>query len=223
VGFLLVFSFVAVCPGLYFRAHYMVLMLPVVALLAGSCVRGRVTGCVFAAALIVSVIVERDFLFRMSPLEISRELYGQDPFPEAIPMAAYIRTHTRPDALIAVLGSEPEIYFYAHRHSATSYLYTEPLVEAQPFALQMQNDMVGQLERSAPAYVVRFPIEETLSLGAESPTRIFDWWADYGPKHYQLVGIADILEDGHAEYRWDAAAEAYRPQSLYHLAVYRRR
>jgi hypothetical protein len=223
VGFLLVFSFAAVCPGLYFRGHYVVLMLPVVALLAGSFVRGRVSGWVFAAALVMSVVIQRDFLFRMSPLEISRELYGQDPFPEAIPMASYIRSHTRPDALIAVLGSEPEIYFYAHRHSATQYLYTEPLVEAQPFALQMQNDMVGQLERNAPAYVVRFPIEETLSLGADSPTRIFDWWADYGPKHYQIVGIADIQPDGHTEYRWDAAAEGYQPHSLYHLAVYRRR
>ena len=95
-------------------------------------------------------------------------------------------------------------------------------MEPQPFAIQMQDDMIGELERNAPAYVVRFPIVETLSLGAESPPRIFDWWSDYGPKHYRLVGIADIMEDGSSEYRWDQAAEAYRPHSLYHLEVYRR-
>lgn len=220
---LLLFSFAAVCPGLYFRAHYAVLMLPAVALLAGSCVRGRMSAWIFAAALILSLAVQRDFLFHMGPVEISRELYGQDPFPEAVPIAAYIRDHTQSQELIAVLGSEPEIYFYSHRHSATSFLYVEPLVEPQPFALRMQDDMVGELERNAPAYVVRFPIVETLSLGAESPARIFNWWADYGPKHYRLAGIADIMEDGSTEYRWDAAAEAYQPQSLYHLAVYRRR
>jgi 4-amino-4-deoxy-L-arabinose transferase-like glycosyltransferase len=220
---LLVFSFAAVCPGLYFRPHYVVLMLPAVALLAGSCVRGRVSAGIFAAALLLSLVVQRDFLFHMDPVEISRELYGQEPFPEAVRVAAYIRNRTRPEDLIAVLGSEPEIYFYAHRRSATSFIYVEPLVEPQPFALRMQDDMIAELERNAPAYVVRFPIVETLSLGAQSPPRIFDWWADYGPKHYQLVGIADILEDGSAEYRWDAAAEAYRPQSLYHLAVYRRK
>jgi hypothetical protein len=220
---LLVFSFAAVCPGLYFRAHYVVLMLPAVALLAGSCVRGRISGWLFAAALVASVVTQRDFLFRLSPVEISRELYGLDPFPEAIRMAAYIRNHTAPNSLIAVLGSEPEIYFYAHRHSAISYLYTEPLVEPQPFALTMQNDMVRQLEQTAPQYVVRFPIEETLSLAPQSPTRIYDWWAGYGPQHYQLVGIADILPDGRTVYRWDAAAEAYQPKSLYHLAVYRRK
>jgi hypothetical protein len=97
----------------------------------------------------------------------------------------------------------------------------EPLVEAQPFALRMQDDMVAELERTAPAYVVRFPIVETLSLGGETPARMYKWWADYGPQHYRLVGIADMQQDSATEYRWDAAAETYRPRSLYHLAVYR--
>ena len=220
---LLGFSFAAICPGLYFREHYVVLMLPAVALLAGSAVRGRVSGCVFAAALAVSVASQREFLFRMSPVEIARELYGLDPFPEAIPMSAYIRSHTAKGARIAVIGSEPEIYFYAHRHSATSYLYIEPMVEPQPFALTMQNDMVSELERAAPEYVVRFPAEETLALGENSPTRLFDWWAEYGPQHYRVVGIADILSDDRTEYRWDAEAERYQPKSLYYLAVYRRK
>jgi hypothetical protein len=220
---LLVFSFAAICPGLYFRAHYVVLMLPAIALLAGSAVRGRVSGWLFAAALVVSVATQREFLFRMSPVEIARELYGFDPFPEAIPMAAYIRSHTANGARIAVIGSEPEIYFYAHRHSATSYIYIEPMVEPQPFALTMQNDMVRELERAAPEYVVRFPAEETLALGENSPTRLFDWWAEYGPQHYRVVGIADILSDYRTEYRWDAAAEEYQPKSLYYLAVYRRK
>ena len=220
--FLLLFSFAAVSAGLFFRAHYVVLMLPAVALLAGSCVRGRISAAIFAAALVLSLYLQRDVLFRMSPVDVSREMYGLEPFPEAVPVASYIRNHTRPEDLIAVLGSEPEIYFYAHRHSATSFLYTEPLVEPQPFAAGMQNDMIAELERNEPAYVVRFPIVETLSLGADSPPRIFDWWSDYGPKHYRLVGIADIMEDGSSEYRWDQAAETYQPHSLYHLAVYRR-
>lgn len=219
---LLLFSFLAICPGLYFRPHYVVLMLPAVALLAGVCVRGRWPAIVFACALALSLFLQRDVLFRMGPSEVSRELYGLEPFPEAVPVAAYIRAHTGPRDLIAVLGSEPEIYFYAHRHSATSYLYTEPLVEDQPFALRMQDDMIAELERNRPSYVVRFPIAETLRLGAGSAPRVFDWWKTYSPGRYRLVGIADIMEDGSSEYRWDAAAESYRPRSLFHLAVYRR-
>ena len=220
---LLLFSFAATCPGLYFRAHYMVLILPAIALLAGSCVRGRRTAALLTLALVAALFTQREYLFRMTPTEVARSLYGADPFPEAIPVAAYIRQHSPPSARIAVLASEPEIYFYARRHSATSYLYTEPLVEPQPFALTMQNDMVREIEQAAPLYVVRFPIQETLSLAPNAPTRLFDWWAGYGPQHYQLVGIADILDGAPSEYHWEAAAETYKPQSLYHLELYRRK
>jgi hypothetical protein len=222
VPVLLLFSAVAVCPGFFFRAHYFVVMLPAAALLAGACVRDRLSAAIFASALLVSLFTQRDVLFRFSPAEVSRELYGIEPFPEAIPVADYIRAHTRPEDRIAVLASEPEIYFYARRHSATSLLYIEPLVEPQPYAQRMQNDMIAELERNQPAYLVRFPIIETLSLGAEEPAKIFQWWTERGAPHYRLAGIADILEDGSSVYRWDAAAQTYQPRSLYHLAVYRR-
>jgi hypothetical protein len=39
VSLFLVFSFLAICPGYYFREHYFILMLPVVAFLAGGCKR----------------------------------------------------------------------------------------------------------------------------------------------------------------------------------------
>src|ERR1039457_1311803 len=89
-GFL-VFSFLAVCPGLFFREHYFVLLLPAVALLAGAAVRHRAMYWVFGAALVLSLGLQREFLFRLSPLEACRELYGRNPFPEAIQVADYIR------------------------------------------------------------------------------------------------------------------------------------
>lgn len=219
---LLFFSSAAVCPGLFFRPHYVVLMLPALALLAGSCVRGRLTAAIFVAALALSLFVQRDFLFRMTPAGMAQELYPQEPFSAAIPVSAYLRDHSGPHDLIAVLGSEPEIYFYSHRHSATSFLYVEPLLEPQPFAQRMQDEMIADIERNAPSYVVRVPIEETLELGGPSPARIFEWWKDYGPKHYRLAAIADIMENGQVIYRWDADAATYQPQSLYYLAVYQR-
>ena len=50
-------------------------------------------------------------------------MYLESPFPEAIQIANYIRTHTGKDSRIAILGSEPEIPFYADRRSATGYIY----------------------------------------------------------------------------------------------------
>jgi hypothetical protein len=48
--------------------------------------------------------------FAMTPLELSRELYSVNPFPESIPLAAYLECHTRPGDKIAVMGSEPQIF-----------------------------------------------------------------------------------------------------------------
>ncbi len=109
---LLVFSFLAVCPGLYFRGHYFILMLPAVALLAGALLAGagaweRPMYLAFTAALLVSLFTPRYYLYRMRPLQDSRELYGRSPFPVAMPIAYLVRAHTHKNARIAVLGSEP--------------------------------------------------------------------------------------------------------------------
>ncbi len=229
VSVFLVFSILAVCPGLYFREHYYVLMIPALALLAGAAVtvantafHSRWPYWLFGAALVWSVAVQRDFLFRMTPLQACRELYDRNLFPEAIPVAAYIRAHSTKDARIAVLGSEPEIYFYADRHSATTYIYTYGMMEDQPYALTMQNEMIREVEAAAPQYVVRVVAYESWLQDAHSPTRIFDWWSQYGPRHYRRVGVADSLTNDHTEYRWDEAAESYHPQSRYYLEVFRR-
>src|SRR5207244_12575676 len=78
----------------------------------------------------------------------------ESPFPESIKIAEYVRDHTSLDDTIAVLGSEPEIYFYAHRHSATGYIYTYGLMEPQKYARQMQEEMIHEIERARPKYLV---------------------------------------------------------------------
>ena len=78
----------------------------------------------------------RHVWFVQTPTQISRTTYQADPFPEAEVVANYIRDNSTPSARVAVIGSEPEIYFLSRRHSATSYIYTYGLLEPQPFARQ---------------------------------------------------------------------------------------
>ena len=84
----------------------------------------------------------------------SRLTYGTNPFPESLKIAQYLKEHTSSEDSIAVLGSEPQIYFYAHRHTATGYIYMYPLMEPQPYALRMQEEMIREIEASRPAYLV---------------------------------------------------------------------
>src|SRR5262249_35263142 len=153
---------------------------------------------------------------------ISRDLYGPNPFPEAVQIAEYIRNNSAPDARIAVLGSEPEIPFYAGRHSASGHVYTYGMMEPQPYALVMQNEFIHDLEASRPEYVVFVGVSSSWLVRPNSPTRIFDWWRDSGSKQYKITGVADIVSADHTEYRWGGDAASYRPKSQYRVAVYSR-
>jgi hypothetical protein len=158
----------------------------------------------------------------MSPLEISRTVYGSNPFPEAIPVAEYIRTHSNRDDRMAVLGSEPEIYFYSGRRSVTPYVYIYPLVEAQPLAPRMQEEFIHDVETGRPKFLVVVNVSASWLRQPDSPARLLEWATPYSLQHYDRVGIVDILRDG-AIYRWDAAAAAYWPQSASYLQIFRRK
>ena len=231
-GFLLC-SFLAICPGLYFRLHYFVLMLPAIALLAGAAVevvqmkwpRARwLAYGVFAAVLLLSVVWQREFLFQMTPLQLARSMYGKSPFPEAVQIASYIQAHSAPGSRVAILGSEPEIPFYAHRLSATGHIYTYGLMEPQPYALTMQDEFIRDIEYSQPDYVVFVTYQSSwLQLTKISSLKILDWWAAYQPQRYkQIVGVADVISDSHTEYRWGADAGTYQLKSSVAVVVYQR-
>ena len=64
---------------------------------------------------------------------------------EALEIADYIRARTSPSDRIGVLGSEPEIYFYANRISATGYVYVYGLMEQQRYSVRMQEEMIDEL------------------------------------------------------------------------------
>ena len=200
----------SVCPDFYFRKHYFLLVLPALALLAGCAVSGTcrlwikkngnpklADWPIWAYGLMVAIIIlaNSDIWFVQTPTQISRTTYQADPFPEAEVVANYIRDNSAPSARVAVIGSEPEIYFLSRRHSATSYIYTYGLLEPQPFASKMQDEMIGQIEASSPQFVVFVSDEMSWGQYVNDPNsnkKIFNWWDNY-KTNYTLVGMTDIL------------------------------
>ncbi len=238
-GFLF-FSFLAACPGLYFRSHYFILMLPAVALLVGIAVSSARTGLgqlshsrilpalpviFFVAAFAGSIVGQRALFFELDPLAACQFLYRGNPFAEALPIADYLKSHTSQAAQIAVFGSEPEIYFYAGRHSATGYIYAYPLVENQKYAFTMQHEMIGQIEKASPEFVVYVKVPLSWMARAGTPqVEAFSAWADsYLDNRYTLVGIADILSPDHTDYRSGDDARDYQPVSGMVIQVFKRK
>ena len=159
-----------------------------------------------------------------SPLEACRSLYGFEPFPESLTIAQYIRAHSSPDARIAVLGSEPQIYFYAHRRSATGYIYTYPLMERQPFAGQMRQEMVQELEAAKPLFVVQVRTWTSWLKRPGSPTLISEMCDSLTPPQYELVGSANILPDeSRVEWHWGDEALKAPTNASNNLLIFQRK
>jgi hypothetical protein len=233
IGYLAASS-VMVAQGLYFRPHYFVLMLPAIAILAGYAVQsaghllpgrfGSLLPTLFMAAVTCFFVSsENDYLFSLPPAEVSRKLYGTNPFPEAIPIADYLRSQTSKKDRIAILGSEPEILFYADRLSATGHIYMYGLMEDHRYAEKMQRQLISEIESTAPLYIIVVHNSASWLLKPDSLNKVLDWGDNYIPLRYDEVGIVDIFNDKPARYLWDEAAADNDPEAESFVSVYRRR
>ena len=224
--------------GLYFRPHYFVQVLPPVALLCGHAVAvlwersgRRGTPAAARVALGGAVLLtfayplaaQADVLFELSPDAAIRRVYGRNPFPESIEIGRYIREHSSPGDTVAVLGSEPQIYFYSDRRSATSFLYVYPLLERHPRARSMQAAMIREIEAAAPLYLVITQVPQSWGLRPESDRTIIQWANRYVGAHYRPVGVAEIGRSG-TSYYWGEAAAEHLPggATVVPAVVYRR-
>jgi hypothetical protein len=207
---LLFCSVASASVGFYFRQHYFILVLPVLALLTGVAVsrglyllRHDQTIELFLALPILglfgigicSALIGHGAVWLTLPVDQSmRSIFGTTLFAETARVADYLKAHTAKDERIVVLGSEPEIYFHAHRRAATGYIYTYPLMEEHPFALKMQEEMIGEIERARPAYVVYVDDPYSWLIRPDSAPRLFEWWRGYWASDLDLVQTIEVEE-----------------------------
>ncbi len=232
---LLAFSALAVCQGLYFRPHYFIMILPAVSLLVGvamsklsDLLTGHMTVVRFippfllAAALSLPMLGDKRIFFEVSPVDACRIIYPENPFAESVRIGDYLRQHTSPDDTIAVLGSEPQIYFYSHRHSATGYIYTYGLMEPQKYAQQMQQEMIREIERTSPKYLVSVVIFYSWLWRPESDQSILTWANEYTAQNYTVAGFVNMVTPDKTDYYFDDVPQSV-PKLGKYIVIYRRK
>jgi hypothetical protein len=232
------FSFLTVCPGLYFRSHYFITFLPAVAILVGiffdywggrigpllKTVNLRFAGvAIFLVASGIGVFHQKEYFFKDSPATLCRNLYSVNPFPESLEIAKFIKSRSLETDRVAVIGSEPQIYFYSKRHAATGYIYMYPLMENHDYSLIMQKEMTSEIESSRPKFLVYVRINMSWLASPTSEMYIGSWFDEYIPRNYLLVGVADIVSPETTVYKWDDDARKYSTQSLSNVLIFERR
>jgi hypothetical protein len=222
------FSALTVVPGLYFRPHYFVTLLPAVAILAGAGVaavarrlhgtraggaRVALPAALAFGAVAWPVVWDRAFLFELSPVQASRAMYGLEPFPEAAEIGRRLGADSALEDRIAVIGAEPEIFFHARRRSATGYIYVYPVWEGHALADRMARELALEVEAARPRWVV---VEFV-------PERLRTWLGRFLARSYELEGRVDLVSAERTEYRWGVEARAPGDASARRLYVFRRR
>ena len=235
----LLFLLASVCtviPGFYFRNHYFVPLLPVIAVLCGiflDFINIKMRSSfkhVYIVSLAVLVFIitaglseRKDYYFNESPDDLCRKLYAENPFTETVPVARYIQANSLPDDRIFVFGSEPQIYFYARRKSASGYIYMYDLVFPHKYTLTMQDEMEKEVEAGHPKYIVF--VSSGFSWLAQKTEKepLVKWMTAYlQDNHYSVCGVADILYPDATQYAWDMDAAAYKRKSKNYLLVFRK-
>ena len=213
VGFLII-SFLAIIPGLYFRGHYFILWIPALSLFAGMGLSGILSGltshrlkmasavCILCISFGVVFYKDENLFFTSSTVEATRYVYGPNPFTESLPIAEYINKNTEEKDEVAILGSEPQIHFYAKRRSATGFLYMYPLMENQKYARWMQEMMIKEVESHQPKIIVFADIKASWVKNSFSDPLLTNWADDYIKKNYDLTGLAFILFRKKTIYKW---------------------
>ena len=192
-------SFMAICPGWFFRPHYFQLIFPASALIMAygfkelnwnKVFRGKILGKqhFLAIALMVSVLCQVGYFFYKSPDTIIDELYDGECFTGLRDVGQFLNNKTKSGDKIGMFGSDPQLLFYAQRESASGYMYAYPLVENQPFADRMTHQYIHEIEGKKPEWLVYL----TTSKGEDNQKNVVhidNWFADYSQKYYNYSGV----------------------------------
>jgi hypothetical protein len=166
---------------------------------------------------------QRAFYFLWTPVQACRQMYSGNPFAESAVIADYLSRHSTPDQRVAVIGSEPQIYFYAKRNAATGHIYAYPLVERQPYAPQFQQEMCREIEATKPEFLVFVHVAVSWLAEPDCNRFIYQWAEHYIDRHYRPVGLVDMLSPATTDYQWGEQAARAHPHSSQYVWIFQRK
>ena len=216
-------SLAGTASGGYFTPHYFMQTVPALALLAGMAVgetrlqplgeplRPFVQAAFVLGTIGVGILTNRWYYTSGDVAGKLARLYGDTPFADSPAVARFIRERSTPTDSVFVLGSEPQILYYADRRSATRYFYIYPLAGPYPNVRQRQEEAWREITHNQPRFVITVFLPKSFLGAAETPRDIVDRVRDLLDQSYQLVGVLGYTDSGGTEFATGArAAEAWR-------------
>ncbi len=233
-----VFSIATIFPGFYFYGHYWIQVLPLLSLLIGAFYfvitillskwikektgRSAATCTLFILVLLAHVWQKQDYYFKPDYTRILRQVYGMNPFPEAMAIGEFIARQSNPQDQMIVIGSEPELYFYTQCRCPSQHAYFSALVDNVPEHRQWQQEFIRDVEKAQPRFIVFFDHVISLLVQANTDQTIFQWGSKYLNKHYHLIGVVDTLGPLDIRYLWGQDFVNYQVAGQFQIYIFAR-
>jgi hypothetical protein len=238
ITLLILLTFLSTAPGLRFYGHYFIQMMPAVAILIAAMVYavgdisetkmqskigGTIAFSVFLLYCVVNINKQSSYYFSPNQFEILRQVYGDNPFVESKPVADKIKSVAKPGDQLLVLGSEPQINFYAQMHTPTRHSFMGFTSGMDENAKNWRAEVKKDVEDSKPAFIVLVNHPFSWSFPRDSDQDLFKWSYSYMIQNYDIMGIADIIPGARPAYIWDQAAMTYKPKGEKYLLIFKRK
>jgi len=94
-------------------------------------------------------------------------------------------------------------------------------MEPQPYAHQMQQEMIREIETARPKFLVLVVVNKSWLAGRDSDQTIFRWADTYCDTNYEEVGLVNISDRG-TDYYFSGRPANVTP-SAEHILIYRRK
>lgn len=228
------FSFMSIVPGWHFYPHYFILIIPSIGLLAAIGTpelinflkrKTHLPGVISMVPILFilqPLLVNSFYFFKADTTQASRITYEYNPFPEAKIIGQHIKQITSDTSSIMVLGSEPELYFYAERRPAISNYYMYFLMDGSELARQKQKELIRQAEEDMPEVVVYVNVSSSWMSRPDSDKKLLKWFnLLLKNNRYKLIGIADMFQD-RTLYLYGPKARKYKIRSNGFITLFRR-
>ena len=99
----------------------------------------------------------------MPPERLEAMKHNWPPFCAAEEVGRYLAQRTAPGEPIMVIGSEPEIYYFAERPAASRMAIMYPMTGPYSYAERLRREFLAQWESALPNYVVLVRLPSSLS------------------------------------------------------------
>lgn len=184
-----------------------------------------VSKTLMAATLMIIIAVCIAYPLRnqywLSGRELSSYVYGNDhPFIESSIIAEKVKSYTNDNDRIFVAGSEPQIYIYSRRRSASKFDITYPFVLKTPYRDKCQKEAIQELEQNNPAAIVVSQSPTSGLWDIDVPSTFVDFLRNLTMQRYQLIG-GTFKKKG--EVRWHSPITSMKEMNAATLLLFVRK